>query len=138
MPRVMFKQAIVAVKICNGNYYQIPCEEPSWTDSQSSDEYVASEKLEPYAVGFGAHEYSVELKGIDPKYRYVFEYQMKAQDGMKKITFKRMMDVITYCYDDSHKTQIDKHFSYCYIEEISKTSNEPFDVKIKALTTIED
>ncbi|RAP51136.1 MAG: hypothetical protein BZ138_06020 [Methanosphaera sp. rholeuAM270] len=135
MAKVKFQQEIIRLSI-NGLVYQIRAEDFDWTDKQDSEEYTASESSQPYAVAFGKHEYSIDIKSIDPDQRYIFEDIMKRQSTYSSSVFKegRLPYIRTYKYTDVGQVVLDKAFDDCYIEEISGKKNDPFDVKIKSLT----
>lgn len=131
MAELRFKQEIVKIR-ANGTTREIRVEDVEWTEKMDSDEYSACNNVEPYGVAFGAKEYSIDFKGVDPEHRWVFENIMKYQSNSRGTTAV-LPTISTYKYDKKHKITEDKKFLHCYIEEISQTTQEPFDVKIKAL-----
>lgn len=134
--KIKFQEEKVMVRFYNNENKQIRMEEYGFTDKMDSEEYVASESKEPYAVAFGKHEYSIDFKGVDPVHRKTFDTHYQAQDAIKTFKNPTMMNITSYCYGTDGKPKEDTHFVDCYIEEISGTNNEPFDVKIKALTRL--
>ena len=131
MAVIKFKQEIVKLKY-NGATQFLKVEDVEWTEKMESDEYAACNSVEPYAVSFGKKEYSIDLKGVDPDQRWMFQNIMKYQRNNKGTTYS-LPSLITYRYNAKHEIIKDKYFKQCYIEEISQTTQEPFDVKFKAL-----
>lgn len=131
MAILKFKQEIVKVKY-NGVTRYINVEDVEWTEKMESDEYAACNDVEPYAVAFGKKEYSIDFKGVDPDQRWIFQNIMKYQRD-NKYTTAELPSIVTYRYDAKHNVIPDTYFKECYIEEISQTTQEPFDVKFKAL-----
>lgn len=131
MAVLKFKQEIVKLAY-NGVTRYITVEDVDWTEKMESDEYSACNDVEPYAVAFGKKEYSIDFKGVDPDQRWIFENIMKYQRNNKSTT-GALPKIATWRYDNKHELVRDKYWRLCYIEEISQTTQEPFDVKWKAL-----
>lgn len=131
MARVFADLTVIRI-YWNGNTYTVRAEETKTTDKQKNEKLKASESHDPYAISFGESEYSIDLKGVDPAHKHLFmQLREQARLGKKKAIFK----FATYEYVEGVLTPME-HYPESYVEEISRTDNKPFDVKIGSLSRL--
>lgn len=111
--------------------WNIRAESVKITLKQDNETYTASQRKEPYAISFGGTEYSIDLSGVDPFQRYLFDHILEAFQNPNQIA--QMPRIKTFVYNKDGKLEKDYEFRQVYIEEISKENAEPFDVKMGAL-----
>ena len=118
--------------ICiNGKY--IFCEKIKVTEKQDKTEFTATEQVQPYAVAFGKKSYEIQLTGVDPEKKPLFNAIYKEQERFAGF-LEGLPNMQTYDYDPrTGKLRLDYNFVGCVIEEISKENASPFDVKMSAL-----
>ena len=125
-----FQQEIIKIKF-NGSTYQILAETVKVTEKQDSEQWTASEKVNPYAIAFGGKTYEIQLSGVDPDHKKLFKNIFTKQT---KGELKSLPTLTTYCYNEKGATVQDDAFSGVWIEEYSKENANPFDVKLGALS----
>lgn len=131
MARVFADLTVIRI-YWNGNTYTVRAEETKTTDKQKNEKYKASESHDPYAISFGESEYSIDVKNVDPAHKHLFiQLRELARQGKNKALFR----YATYEYDQGVLTPME-HYDTCYVEEITRTDNKPFDVKIGALSRV--
>lgn len=131
MTRVFADLTVVRI-YWNGNTYTVRAEETKTTDKQKNEKYKASESHDAYAISFGESEYSIDLKGVDPAHKALFiQLREQARGGRKKAIFK----FATYEYVEGVLTPME-YFPEAYVEELTRTDNKPFDVKIGSLSRL--
>jgi len=112
--------------------YTVRAEEVKTEDKQSVEKYKASDSHDPYAIAFGECEYSVDLSGVAPEHKTLFTWIRERQ---RKGVFKGLPQVATYEYENGVLKTLE-HYKNVYITDISRTKNEPFDVKMEALERV--
>lgn len=117
----------------NGKTYQIKAEEIKDTDKQDIEMTYASDSHDPNEVTFGKCEYSIDLSGVQ-SHRYLFLHIREKQKA--RSDFASLPNLTTFKYAADGKVVVDKVFRAVFVEEISGTNNEPFDVKLKAVTRV--
>lgn len=114
-------------------YAFIRCETVKPTHKQSAEKFTASESVDAYAVAFDGKENEIQLSGIDPNQRYIFNWIYSRQETNRQV--KNMPSLTLYRYDDvTGKPVEDVKFNKVWIEELSKENNKPFDCKIGTLS----
>lgn len=127
---VTVKSDLTIVKLFwEGKTYKIKCEEVKYTDKADIEQTYACDDHEPNFISFGKHEYSIDLSGVQ-NYKKIFTWIYERQN---EGYFKSYPAISTYRYDNNRKIVVDAAFSKCFIEEISGTNTEPFDVKLIAM-----
>ena len=110
---------------------QIRTETVKVTRKQDSETFTASESVQAYAIAFGGKTYEIQLSGIDPIQKSIFEYIFKTQDHME---ISALPTLATYYYDNkTGKVKEDHNFRKVWIEEISEEDHKPYDIKLGAL-----
>ncbi len=127
-----FQQEIIKLTF-NGKTYQIRAETVKVTKKQDSEQWTASEKVNPYAIAYGGKSYEIQLSGVDPNQKYIFNSIFTKQT---KGELKKLPTLKTFGYDEHGKTKADDAFAGVWIEEYSKENATPFDVKLGALEEI--
>lgn len=112
-----------------GKTSQIYCDEVSDEDKQSTEKIYTSDSNDAKKVIFGKCEYSIDLKGVLPQHKKLFNWIRERQ---RKGVFKALPSIGIYEYVDGKVTQI-SGYQYVYVTDISRTKAEPFDVKLEAL-----
>lgn len=113
-----------------GKCHTIRAEEIKTEDKQSVEKYEACDSHDPYAISFGKCEYSIDLSGVAPEHKRFFVW---LRDKQRKGKFPTGLPVLqTIEYENGVLTQMEQYRNV-YITDISRTKNEPFDVKMEAL-----
>ena len=114
-----------------GNTYTLKAEKVKWSDKQTIETTYASDSHDPQQVHFGKCEYSIDLTGCQ-SHRILFSWIRERQ---RRGYFKGQPHLSIYRYDNGKLVQ-DSYFKGVYIEEISKENQDPFDVKLVAMTRV--
>ena len=113
-----------------GKCYTIRAEEIKTEDKQSVEKYESCDSHDPYAISFGKCEYSIDLSGVAPEHKKFFMWIRNKQRTGK---FPKGLPLIqTIEYENGFTVQMEQYRNV-YITDISRTKNEPFDVKMEAL-----
>lgn len=112
-----------------GNTYTIKAEKAKYTDKQSIETTYASDSHDPQQIHFGKCEYSIDLSGCQ-NYRTLFTWIRERQ---RSGYFKGQPHLAIYRYDNGKVVQ-DSYFKGVFVEEISKENQDPFDVKLVAMS----
>lgn len=111
--------------------YTIKAEEIKTEDKQSIEKYKASDSHDPYAISFGECEYSIDLSSVAPEHKQFFTALRERQrKGANLLPY-----VATYEYVNGYLKLLE-FYKKVYITDISRTKNEPFDVKMEALERV--
>lgn len=115
----------------NGGNYRV--ETIKITVKQETEQFEASNNVEPYAVAFGKATYEIQLSGVDPEHRPKFMEWLNRLQQRRDGTAAGLLSVSTYSYNSKGELQLEYSFTKCFIEEISSENSTPFDVKMVAL-----
>lgn len=113
------------------NSININAETIKITVKQDTEQYEASNNVEPYAVAFGKATYEIQLNGIDPEHRPTFMNWLNRQQLRDKNQY--LLTCATYSYNNKGDIQDEYSFTNVFIEEISNENSKPFDCKLVAL-----
>jgi len=131
MPTVFADLTVIRI-YWRGSTYTIRAEEVKTDDKQKNEKYKATESHDPYAISFGECEYSIDVKGISPQFKHLFmSLREHTRVGNQKAFFK----FATYEYIDGKLTPLE-YYDTAYLEDLSRTNNEPFDAKIGSLSRL--
>lgn len=125
-----FAQTIIKV---NGK--NIRTEKYKVTIKQETETYTACDRVNAYAVAFGEETYEMDLTGVDPAQKQFF-LDLKNQQNRIKGDLEGLPKIHTYTYDSLGEIIPEYIFTGVYIEEISNENNQPFDVKVVALSRV--
>lgn len=114
-----------------GNTYVIKAEKPKYTDKQSIETTYACDSHDPQQVHFGKCEYSVDLSGVQ-SHRWLFTWLRERQ---RKGLFKNQPHLAIYRYEQG-KAKLDSYFKGVFVEELSKETQDPFDVKLVCMSRV--
>lgn len=126
-----FKQMIINVK-WKGKYYNIRAKSVKPTLKQDSEQYTATNSLQPYAVAVEGQSYEVDLSGIDPEHYPLFKEIYSEQNSSAPLS-ESLFNVTTYDYDNKKQLRPKDWFGYCIMTELGNETAEPFDIKCTAL-----
>lgn len=116
-----------------GKTYSIKAEEIKTEDKQTVEKYEACDDHDPYAIAFGKCEYSIDLSGVAPEHKRLFTWIREKQ---KSGYFPKGLPILqTFEYENQKFTQMES-YKNVYITDITRTKNEPFDVKMEALNRV--
>lgn len=127
------KSDLTIIKIYwEGKTYQIYAEEVKEEDKQENEKYFTSDSHDAKYISFGKCEYSIDLSGILPDHKKFFNWIRERQ---RSGVFKSMPTMATYEYVEGKVTKMSS-YKQVYVEDISRTGSEPFDVKLGALQKV--
>ena len=85
------------------------------TVKQETEQFEASNNVEPYAVGFGKATYEIQLSGVDPEHRPQFMTWLNTLQQRRGAT-TGLLTVSTYSYNAKGDLQTEYSFTKCFIE----------------------
>ena len=91
-----------------------------------------------YGVAYGECEYSVDLSKVAPEHKKLFNLiRYRQRQGKMTLNGKNvgMPHLGTYEYVNGVLTHME-HYKGIIVTDISRTKNEPFDVKMEALERV--
>lgn len=109
--------------------YTIKAEKAKYTDKQSIETTYASDSHDPQQIHFGKCEYSIDLSGCQNN-RTLFTWIRERQ---RSGYFQGQPHLAIYRYDNGTVVQ-DSYFKGVFVEEISKENQDPYDVKLVAMS----
>ena len=112
-----------------GKTYPIKVEKVKDSDKQTIDTTYASDSNDPQQVHFGKCEYSIDLSGCQ-SHKTLFTWIRERQ---RSGYFKGQPHLAIYKYDNG-KVVVDRYYKGVFVEEISKENQDPFDVKLVAMS----
>lgn len=129
---VTVKSDLEIIKVFwEGQTYQIKAEKIKYTDKQDIESTHACDSHDPNTITFGKCTYSIDLSGVQ-SHRWLFIWMRERQ---RTGNFKNYPQISTYKYE-AGKVVNDCRFTGCFVEEMSGENNEPFDVKMVAMSRV--
>lgn len=115
-----------------GKTYQIYAESIDDDDKQDTEKVYTSDDADAKKVTFGKCEYTIDLKGVLPQHKQLFNWIRERQ---RKGVFTSLPRIAIYEYVDG-KIKLMSLYNKVFVTDISRTNKETFDVKMEALTRV--